>query len=196
MKILSLFPIPIYQSRYDNYIDLENLLHEVSFTPNTGGNYYSREKNILEGEKFKELKASILEHVSNYFSQIVKPKFEIVPYINASWINLSKIDTSHHRHSHSNSFCSGVIYLQADQNLDNITFYSNRYQQIKIYTEEYNEFNSDTWTIPVNTGDILIFPSHLDHSVSKIKSDLRISLSFNIFVKGMLGNNLSNNLIL
>jgi uncharacterized protein (TIGR02466 family) len=145
---------------------------------------------------FCDLKASILENVNNYFLQIVRPKFEVLPYITTSWINLGPAGSNHHEHSHSNSFCSGVFYLQADQSNDNITFYNSRYQQIKIYTEDYNLYNSDSWSVPVNTGDILIFPSYLNHAVTKTTSDSRISLAFNVFVKGVLGNNCSNNLVL
>jgi uncharacterized protein (TIGR02466 family) len=196
MTILNLFPTPVYQSHFNNSIEIEMLLNEITFVKNTGGNFCSKDQNVLEHEMFCDLKASILENVNNYFLQIVRPKFEVLPYITTSWINLGPAGSNHHEHSHSNSFCSGVFYLQADQSNDNITFYNSRYQQIKIYTEDYNLYNSDSWSVPVNTGDILIFPSYLNHAVTKTTSDSRISLAFNVFVKGVLGNNCSNNLVL
>jgi uncharacterized protein (TIGR02466 family) len=196
MTILNLFPTPVYQSHFNNSIEIEMLLNEITFVKNTGGNFCSKDQNVLEHEMFCDLKASILENVNNYFLQIVRPKFEVLPYITTSWINLGPTGSTHHEHSHSNSFCSGVFYLQADQSNDNITFYNSRYQQIKIYTEDYNLYNSDSWSVPVNTGDILIFPSYLNHAVTKTTSDSRISLAFNVFVKGVLGNNCSNNLVL
>lgn len=43
--------------------------------------------------------------------------------------------------------------------------------------------------MPVKEGMIIIFPSNLKHSVDKVKEDkTRISLSFNSFVKGSLGD--------
>ena len=54
--------------------------------------------------------------------------------------------------------------------------------------KSYNIFNSLTWSFVVKTGDILLFPSNLGHSVQTKKGkNLRISLSFNVFVKGQLG---------
>ena len=43
---------------------------------------------------------------------------------------------------------------------------------------------------PVETGKIVLFPSYLTHQVtSKKGNNTRISLSFNIFLKGSLGSN-------
>ena len=56
-------------------------------------------------------------------------------------------------------------------------------------TNEYNTWNSLTWWIPVKSGDILLFPSYLNHSVeTKQDNNLRISLAFNTFVKGNIGS--------
>ena len=77
-----------------------------TFVKNTGGNFCSKDQNVLEHEMFCDLKASILENVNNYFSQIVRPKFEVLPYITTSWINLGPAGSNHHEHSHSNSFAA------------------------------------------------------------------------------------------
>ena len=41
----------------------------------------------------------------------------------------------------------------------------------------------------LNTGDILLFKSSLPHAVDiKKGTNIRISLSFNVFLKGTIGN--------
>ena len=53
-----------------------------------------------------------------------------------------------------------------------------------------NEFNSKEIKVNIQTGNLLLFPSKLDHSVpKKTTSGTRISLSFNSFVKGNIGDN-------
>ena len=52
-----------------------------------------------------------------------------------------------------------------------------------------NIFATYNWWIPVKSGDILFFPSYLNHSVeTKQDNNLRISLAFNTFVKGSIGS--------
>ena len=70
----------------------------------------------------------------------------------------------------------------------NLDFSKNDYNQIQIGTDKYNRFNSSSWFVPVQTGQVVIFPSHLHHMVSPKQGDnLRISLAFNSFIKGTLG---------
>ena len=53
-------------------------------------------------------------------------------------------------------------------------------------------YNSASWFTPVEQGDLIIFPSHMTHSVNKSTSQkTRISLSFNTFVSGHWGDRAS-----
>ena len=57
-----------------------------------------------------------------------------------------------------------------------------------ISTKNFNVHNSETWFIRIKTGQLVIFPSYLQHLVPiKEGTNLRISLSFNTFIKGELG---------
>ena len=54
---------------------------------------------------------------------------------------------------------------------------------------EYNHFNSAKYMLPLKMGELILFPSNLQHSVPINNSDEeRISLSFNTWAKGNLGN--------
>ena len=62
----------------------------------------------------------------------------------------------------------------------------------------FNIWNSVTWFFPVNNNELILFPSWLQHKVEpneKATTD-RISISFNTFVKGPLGQFGFNELVL
>ena len=53
---------------------------------------------------------------------------------------------------------------------------------------EFNEFNSDSWSIDNTKDTLLLFPSSLRHKVPNNKTDIeRVSISFNSFIKGTIG---------
>ena len=58
-----------------------------------------------------------------------------------------------------------------------------------IRRPEFNQFNSEKWWMPVKSGTMIIFPSHLEHGVDQnLFYDNRIVIGFNTFVKGNFGN--------
>ena len=61
---------------------------------------------------------------------------------------------------------------------------------IGIPVKEYNIWNSETWWFPLQTGQLLMFPSSTVHQVDTKKGlNTRTSLAFNTFYKGKLGTN-------
>jgi uncharacterized protein (TIGR02466 family) len=105
-----------------------------------------------------------------------------------SWLNFTKPGEFHHKHAHPNSLISGVYYFNADKENDKIYFYDDEYQRIKIQPKDWNYHNSKSWWYPVGTGDLVIFPSELTHMVDVTTSkETRISLAFNVFAKGVFG---------
>jgi hypothetical protein len=90
---------------------------------------------------------------------------------------------------HANSFLSGVFYIKSNNETDSISFYKNPSSGITPNYNNYNIYNSSSWHLPVNTLDIVIFPSYLQHGINtKVDNNKRISLAFNVFVEGELGN--------
>ena len=59
----------------------------------------------------------------------------------------------------------------------------------KLNFEKFNSVNSETFYLPLVSGELILFPSHLRHSVPRNTSDeVRVSLSFNTFVTESLGS--------
>jgi uncharacterized protein (TIGR02466 family) len=143
---------------------------------------------VLDKPELANLKSEIMEFVQYWFDNIACSK-EVKPYITQSWLNWTLKDQHHHKHTHANSYLSGVLYISGEE--DKINFEKTRYEQIKIVPEnkdKYNEFNSDVTWFKVAPGKLILFPSYVMHSVEKKKDDIiRVSLAFNVFVAGTLG---------
>ena len=68
-------------------------------------------------------------------------------------------------------------------------FSKTQFEMLKLNYEKYNSLNSQTFYLPAVSGELILFPSHLKHSVPiNTSEDVRVSLSFNTFAKDMLGS--------
>jgi uncharacterized protein (TIGR02466 family) len=191
--INSIFPTPIYISKLNrNFTPLELKFVDKSkknFTKNDG-NITSKNNYILNEKPFENIKKELDLRVKDYFKKVISSTEKITPYITQSWLNYTETNQFHHKHAHPNSLVSGVFYINCHEELDKIKFFDDKYKTIKLETKDWNLFNSETWWFTVKTGDIIMFPSSLTHMVeTKEGTNTRISLAFNVFVKGTLGDN-------
>ena len=191
--INSIFPTPIYISKLNrDFTPLELKFVDKSkknFTKNDG-NITSKNNYILNEKPFENIKKELDLRVKDYFEKVISSTDKITPYITQSWLNYTETNQFHHKHAHPNSLVSGVFYINCHEELDKIKFFDDKYKTIKLETKDWNLFNSETWWFTVKTGDIIMFPSSLTHMVeTKEGTNTRISLAFNVFVKGTLGEN-------
>ena len=194
MIIHQLFPEPVYFSKLERALTKKELKiideHKKKTYPNVG-NTTSNDNYVLENKTLKNLKKDLNKRVIDYFNEVVCTNNSIIPYITQSWISYTETNQFHPRHFHYNSYVSGVFYIAAQKEVDSITFCRPHADEtIKLNVSKYNPFNSTTYLFPVETGNIFLFPSFLYHRVDKKKgTNTRISLSFNVFFKGTIGNN-------
>jgi uncharacterized protein (TIGR02466 family) len=192
-KINGIFPTPIYISKLDRDITTKELLFIDKTkldTYNNEGNTTSNNNYILNNKEFETLKEELDLRVKDYFDKVISPANNITPYITQSWLNYTETNQYHHKHQHPNSLVSGVFYINCHEEHDKIKFFSDKYSNIKPEIKDWNLWNSETWWFPVKTGDVILFPSSLTHMVETKQGDnTRISLAFNVFIKGTVGNN-------
>jgi uncharacterized protein (TIGR02466 family) len=191
--INGIFPTPIYISKIGRELNKEELLFidktKLEVYKNEG-NTTSKNNYILNNKSFKNLKDELDLRIQDYFDKIVSPANNIKPYITQSWLNYTETNQYHHKHAHPNSLVSGVFYINCHEQYDKIKFFNDKYLMIKPEVKNWNLYNSETWWFSVKTGDIILFPSSLTHMVETKKgTNTRISLAFNIFVKGTVGTN-------
>ena len=191
--INGIFPTPIYISKIDRDITSKELLFIDKTkldTYNNEGNTTSNDNYILNSKAFKNLKEELDLKIQDYFDKIISPSNNITPYITQSWLNYTETNQFHHKHAHPNSLVSGVFYINCNEEHDKIKFFNEKYSIIKPEVKDWNIWNSESWWFSVKTGDIILFPSSLTHMVETKQGDnTRISLAFNVFIKGTVGNN-------
>jgi len=186
---MDLFPTPLYINNIHAPLinQQKNYLLNLPKILNTG-NLRSESVYIFEHSLFAELKKTINEHIKEYVN-IVYPNSNIDVYITQSWANYTKPNEYHHKHSHPNSFISGVFYVNAIKGEDMIKFYKDTPPIYQINHNQPNNYNSVDVAIFVETGDLVLFPSNFQHNVPPtISKETRISISFNTFIKGNLGD--------
>lgn len=196
-----LFPTPIIMEKLEKPFTMEELIQiEKEFTScsKSKENIVSINGYVLDNPIFKNLKEILTNHINEYIKTVYKPLHPVKAYITQSWLNYGTENNYHSIHNHPNSFISGVMYIEADRNTDSILFINSAYKQINLEPTSYDNLNANTWKVPVNTGDIIIFPSNLAHGVDTVDSKRhRVSIAFNSFIKGKLGSiNESTELIL
>jgi len=162
MPILQIFPEIIYQENIslDSY-DINNLkFNNVGFSHN----------DILNMNQFKELKKIIQKHVEIYTHEILKISKNLIFYITRSWIiKLNKVENNSQFHNHTNSFFTGVLYLDLDEGQDSIVFQ----KEINFLPKK---------------NDLIIFDAKLLHKVgAHLSTNNRVCLAFEVFAKGVFG---------
>ena len=188
-----IFPTPVQQGNIGRSFTQEELdfikLHcEPGRTYKNQGNTTSLDRYILKQPEMKDVLEYINTSIKNYVVNVIIPKHPVEFVVTQSWLNYTKEGEYHHKHAHPNSLISGVFYFDAEFEKDRIYFFKDGYQQIKIPTDTFNLWTSDSWFFQVKTGDIMLFPSSLTHMVESKKGDnVRTSLAFNVFPKGYIG---------
>jgi len=191
--INGIFSTPVYISKLERkFTDTELKFvkkSKLKIFPNEG-NTTSNNNYILNEKPFNTLKKELDKIIKDYFDKVISPSNNIKPYITQTWLNYTEKDQYHHQHSHDNSIVSGVLYLNADKENDKIKFIKEEYKIISPEIKNYNVWNSESWFFSVETGQVVLFPSSLTHMVENKKgTNTRISLSFNTFITGILGDN-------
>lgn len=193
--IESIFPTPTVHSNLGReFTDEEfKFFNEMGKkTIKNEGNSTSYNNYVLNEPELINLKNDLMEVINYWFANVVKNK-NAQPYITQSWLNWTTKDQFHHKHTHSNSYISGVLYIHGEN--DKICFEKILYEQIKIQPdnpEDINTFNAEMSWFKVYPGKIILFPSGVMHSVDKKQTDdYRVSLAFNVFVHGVIGKSSS-----
>lgn len=189
MIVHSLFPKAVGQFKLDRALTEDELSFiKTQKTHKNMGNTTSNDTTLFESKELKSIADFCQKAVDEYLLRIYAPKNDVNLYFTQSWANYTEPGQFHHKHAHPNSFVSGVFYVNADSEKDKIHFYHDRYEQLKLPTENWNLYNSESWWFAVGTCDLLLFPSNLTHMVEATQSaETRISISFNTFLKGYVG---------
>jgi uncharacterized protein (TIGR02466 family) len=195
MKLFNVGGIPIIwyntnrittDKEYDTIVMQDWGAHMYMNTETPG--LVSKAYYVLEQPELVDLKTHCQSYLDRYINEVLSITNDFM--ITHSWLTKNPNGATHHSHNHPNSIFSGVYYLDAESSEVTFQFdtvFSKDFKFLYNYKES-NEFNCKELTVSPRTGDMLIFPSWINHKVSKnIGSNDRIVIGFNSFVTGVLG---------
>lgn len=195
-ELLQLFPTPLSISpipfNYEKELEWikKDKFNKHNYDGSDQYNCFNKQSEntfILDSPELKRIRLWIESEIKVFSKEVLGGKTELV--ITQSWLNRNLKGESHHDHMHPNSIISGVWYPLCNEKLPPIKFMNRHQPQISLGVEKYNTFNSATFMLPMQMGELIIFPSHLMHGVPQNQSDdARISLSFNTWGKGSVGD--------
>ena len=181
-----IFPVPVLITKYPESFEeefkfIQNLEYietiEVDWTRR---NLPSKDSYILRHKELSKIKDFIYESLDKFTTEILATKQKVV--LTQSWCNQNPPNTEHPSHQHHNSIISGVFYFKQNSTLPSIQFKKVARYTFDFDTEDLNQYNSETFSLPLVDGELVLFPSNLVHAVPlNLGNDIRYSLSFNTF---------------
>ena len=188
-ELLMVFPTPVQIYKYEDSIEKE-LKHVEGIEWKqqvANANFKTKDSYLTKHEQLKNLTSFFKECIDDYCNTIINSDQRLV--ITQLWGNRNPKGSKHHEHVHPNSIISGVFYLRQDPKLPPIQFSKSNQEAMKLDPRKYNTYNAETFLLPCTSGELILFPSNLRHSVPvNMGEEERISLSFNTFSIDALGS--------
>lgn len=187
IEVHQLFPIPVAVVRLDH--DVAPLLAAVAGDLIPGKNQ-TKNTYLLNSPEFSSLRADLNKYLRVYMQEVLCIAGE--PHITQSWANKSHPGEGHHIHQHPNSFVSASFYLAAPEG-SSILFHkavenTSTYTMRPATTGQTSVFTEPVCELPVQTNDLVMFPSYVLHSVAPNPLEVdRWSLALNCVTADLIG---------
>ena len=187
-------PTAVYKDKlgYKETTQQKDVLDNLVIHPNE----LSEEMGILDRPEFKSMKDVVFSHVKKYEKDVCGFKSSLSFKLTESWYRETVPGHNHPDHNHPNSMLSGVVYLNVPKgdksheginliHIENRGVFKNHEFRYDYTPTKYNQI---TTFVPVETGDIVLFPSYLYHFVThnESRNESRRVISFNTFIQGRM----------
>jgi uncharacterized protein (TIGR02466 family) len=191
---IDIIPTAVYKDKlgYKLTSQQKDVLDNLVIHPNE----LSEEMGILDRPEFKSMKDIVFSHVEKYEKDVCGFKSSLSFKLTESWYRETVPGHNHPDHNHPNSMLSGVVYLNVPKgdksheginliHIENRGVFKNHEFRYDYTPTKYNQI---TTFIPVETGDIVLFPSYLYHFVThnESRNESRRVISFNTFIQGRM----------
>ncbi len=193
-NILKLFPQPVFKYQINDYEKLNEkfikYIYDLHKKDNVGvkksniNGWHSKafdleDKNNIPNKFYSHINSNIKDVFNKYGWEYEESKVKCT----SMWAIINKKGNFNIEHTHPNNYLSAAYYVKAPDNCGNFKATNpnilNRHLRAK--SDQANELNSNSASIKINEGDLLIFPAYLPHSVEENRSDEdRVIVSFNI----------------
>jgi len=180
--IHNLFPTPIYRANNTDLLDLARdsfaLAEPNMITVRQGFastlRAHSPSKaatpwNPLTTAECKPIHDFILEHVHTFMRDMGYAPYDVT--ITNMWYNIMTAGSVHTPHMHYGYTFSGTYYVDLPAGSDRLLFYTTHpeFKQNLNNVAHYGEYTTQTNTLCLFPGDLLIFPAWVKHSVPPLE---------------------------
>ena len=191
MEHYKLFPTHLFV--FDDFYkqdvgDMKTYISNLWKKRDYDNNWQTKSADLQKKAEFVDFAKEIITTNKTILVKTLKYYVEDI-VITDMWANVLKPGEMHPPHTHSNNFLSGVWYLESDGNAG-IFFKDPRSEADIIVPRKSvaNTDNSNLISFVSTTNRAIIFPSWFQHWVPINHSKKnRISISWNIQIKGQLG---------
>jgi predicted 2-oxoglutarate/Fe(II)-dependent dioxygenase YbiX len=198
-----LFPISIFHSSVENNNKIKDLLipHVENYKKdlNTAPSGWMTTKIITSYEndeinsifqEGEELSNEIKSQYTNVLDTFFDKKWQ--GYIESIWFNYYENGEYQEFHTHLGTFnklihFAGVHFVSFDSSVHNSLIFLDPISKLRNFSLEIDSNNyNEIYTLNAKEGDIVIFPSYLEHGVKSgisTPGNPRITISFNISIQ-------------
>ena len=191
MEHYKLFPthLFVFDDFYkDSVSEMKKYISDLWKKRDYDNNWQTKSADLQKKVEFADFTKEIITANKTILGKVLKYYVEDI-VITDMWANVLKPGEMHPPHTHSNNYLSGVWYLESDGNAG-IFFKDPRSEADIIVPRKSvaNTDNSNLISFVSTTNRAIIFPSWFQHWVPINHSKKnRISISWNIQIKGQLG---------
>tara|TARA_R110000824_G_scaffold396413_1_gene597855 strand:- start:1990 stop:2604 length:615 start_codon:yes stop_codon:yes gene_type:complete len=191
LKLAGQFIFPSFRAKYEGISDTLNIRKTKYYKP-TGGQTIDLHKQDYFQELIKLIQESVLKIAEHFYQAKQGYKVEVV----SMWLNSKPTGINHPPHNHTNTFISGVLYLDGEEKTYPSLKLLRPYQlPIVPLVDKFNEINSNVIELLTAKDEVIFFPSYLLHFVdTNLNEKPRISIAFDTLLRGKYGEIRENGL--
>ena len=189
--IFDLFSVPIYHGKVLEKSKIENLFQNFNIENNLNApidwecnvkTTYSHDDIVYGWEN--PFTDCIKYNISEYFETLKVAKTRDGFYFKRPWLNIYEKEMFQERHNHITEmgFVNVLSYAYCLKNEDSESGSKFKFHNPNRFVSSlFSEVITQNVEVRLNEGEIIIFPSFLEHSVTKHESDfMRITIAGNI----------------
>ena len=191
MDLFEVFPTIISKSHYTNNEDLKKSVERIISVAEREDiqqydhsvHYYETHGDFIEESSFLDFKNFLLTESKIYLEKVYKIKSEML--ITLGWINCANAGYRLETHNHANSIISGTYFLNFNHTQHAaLNFYrgnlGKNYQYFELAPSSYDRLNAKNCEFKnIIEGDLLLWPSYLEHGYSSNLTPGRTTISMN-----------------
>ena len=196
----SIFQTPIFLESLDGLTDGDGLYEFIDeccdgmtdkdwyFTASKYEFIQSR-RTLHKEKKLENFCDAIYKAIDDVCGVYQYPKKEYTAEITEMWGNKQKPGQHFKTHTHFNNIFSGTFHLNEHEKFPCLKFFRPVENTFDLFTDEYNQFNQGSFSVPTKKDGLVIFPAWLRHGVDTNEADIdRLGIAFNVMLRGRFFN--------